>query len=158
MREKVFSRCSSSFLDVQAGTHGDSLRRVADRLHAEFVDPEAPEIPGIRSTIAGGGNMNRALEAEDEALVAKLRQTLAGIASTLSTDAGDPPVQAIETALDGAEFGIRGELVGGNPGRVLRLMPSFVFLVALSVSDRDRALELSRRTTELIEGEVPPKG
>lgn len=90
------------------------------------------------------------LDAQDEALVARLREALAGIASTLSADTEEPAVRGIETALDGAEFVIRGELAGGNGERVLRLMPSFVFLVALSVADQDRALELSRRTAELI--------
>lgn len=136
---------------MQAGTDGEALRRVADRLRAEFTDPGAGELPGIRSTLGEKGDMARFLDAEDEALVAHLREALAGIASTLSAGAEEPPIQVIETALDGAEFVIRGELVGGNAGRVPRLMPSFVFLVALSVADQDRALELSGQTADLIE-------
>jgi hypothetical protein len=135
---------------VQAGTQGEALRRVADRLCAEFTDPDAPELPGLSSTLGGEGGMARMLDPDDEALVARLRQVLAAIASTLSASTDDPSVRAIETALDGAEFVIRGELVDGNVEHVLRLMPSFVFLVALSVADQDRALELSTRTTELI--------
>ena len=47
---------------------------------------------------------------------------------------------------------MRGELVSGNAAQLPALMPSFVFLVALPVVDQDRALELSRRTSELIDG------
>lgn len=43
---------------------------------------------------------------------------------------------------------MRGELVSGNAA----LMPSFVFLVTLPVVDQDRALELSRRAAQLVEG------
>jgi hypothetical protein len=141
---------------VQEGTHGETLRRVADRLCVEFIDPDVAELPGIRSTLGEKEGMTGILDAEDEALLARVREALAGIASTLSAaDAEEPPVQAIETALDGAEFVIRGELASGNTERALKLMPSLVFLVALSVADQDRALELSRRTVELI-GELAP--
>jgi hypothetical protein len=114
-----------------------------------LTDPDAAELPGIRSTFGEKGGITRILDAEDEALVARLRQALAGIASTLSADAEETQVQAVETALDGAEFVIRSELLGGNPDRVLALVPSFVFLVALTVADQDRALELSQRAAEL---------
>jgi hypothetical protein len=137
---------------VQAGDQGEALRRVTDRLHAEFVDSDATQLPGIRSTVGEEGGMNRVLGAEDEALVAQLRETLAGIASTLSKGTREPAVRAIKTALDGAEFVIRSELLSGNADRVVRLLPSFVFLVALPVADHDRAIELSLRTAELTEG------
>jgi hypothetical protein len=136
---------------VQAGTHGEALRRVADRLRAELIDPEVTELPGLVSTLGEEGGMTGILDAEDEALVGRLREDLAGIASTLSAEADEQPGKAIETTLDGAEFVIRSELVSGNTERLLKLMPSFVFLVAIAVADQDRALELSHRTTELVE-------
>ncbi len=136
---------------MQAGTHGDELRRVADRLCDEFTDPDAPDIAGIGSTLGGKGGLTKISGTEDEALVRRLREALAGIASTLSAGTEHPPVHMIKTALDSIEYFIRGELASSKPERVLLLMPSFVFLVALSVSDQDRAIELSRRTTELIE-------
>lgn len=135
---------------MQAGTYGEALRRVADRLRAELVDPEVAALPGTGSTLGEEGGLTGILDAEDEALVGRLREVLAGIASTLSADADGLPGKAIETTLDGAEFVIRGELVSGNAEQVLKLMPSFVFLVALSVADQDRALELSQRTAELV--------
>lgn len=136
---------------MEAGSRGESLRLVADRLLAEFTDPEAPDLPGIPSTAADLGDVSRILNADQEAVVARLRQALGRIAATLGARTEDPSVQTLGIALDGVEFVIRGELVDGNLGRVLELMPSFVFLVALSVSDQDRALSLSRRTAELIE-------
>lgn len=136
---------------MEAGTHGETLRRVADRLCAEFTDPGADDIPGIRSTLGEKGGAPQTLDVEDEALVARVREALAGIASALSAEAGELSVQMVEITLDGAEFVIRGELGRGNGERALKLMPSLVFLVALSVADRDRALDLSRRTTDLIE-------
>jgi hypothetical protein len=57
----------------------------------------------------------------------------------------------VGAALDGAESVIRGELLFGNADRLPALMPGFVFLVVLPVVDQDRALELSRRTEELIQ-------
>lgn len=112
---------------------------------------EAPELPGIRSPVGDVGGKNKVLDADQEAVVARLREALAGIASTLGSDAEARSVQATEIALDGAEFAIRGELASGNAGRVMNLLPSFVFLVALSIADRDTALGLSRRTAQLIE-------
>ena len=91
------------------------------------------------------------LDAEDEALVARLREVLARIASTLAAGAEEPPAQAIRIALDGAEFVMRSELLGDSPERLPRLVPSFVFLVTLAAADHDRALELSRRAAELTE-------
>lgn len=136
---------------MQAGTHGEALRRVADRLRAELTDPEVAELPGIGPTLGEEGGMSGILDAEDEALVARLREVLAGIASTLSAGVEGQSAKAIETTLDGAEFVIRGELLGGDAERVLKLMPSFVFLVTLSITDQDRALELSQRTAKVIE-------
>jgi hypothetical protein len=42
----------------------------------------------------------------------------------------------------------------GNDARLPQLMPSFIFLVALPIVEQDRALELSRRTSELIEEQL----
>jgi hypothetical protein len=38
---------------------------------------------------------------------------------------------------------------------VVKLMPSFVFLVALSITDQDQALKLSGRTAEVVEELAP---
>lgn len=93
---------------------------------------------------------------EEERLVGRLRGSLQRIAAALSAGREDPPVQAVAAALDGAEIVMSGELVRGGVGRLPRLLPSFVFLVALPIVEQDRALALSRRTAELIaEGTRP---
>jgi hypothetical protein len=93
------------------------------------------------------------LNSEDELLVAGMRRGLAKVAAALgggnSEGAGGIAVGA---ALDGAEMVTRGELVRGNAGQLPALMPSFVFLVALPLTDQDRALELSQRAQQLVEG------
>jgi hypothetical protein len=141
---------------VQAGNHDEVLRRIADRLWAEFADPDVAELPGIRSTLGDEKSLSGRLGAADEALVARLREVLAAIGATLAEGNDEPPVGAIKIVLDGAELFVRGELLADNADSVLRQIPSFVFLVATLVGDQDGAIELSRRTEELID-EVAPR-
>lgn len=136
---------------MQAGTSNEALRRVADRLCAEFANPDFARFPGIVVAPTQGTRATGRLGDEQEALVVRLREALAGIAATLGIEADESSTPAIAVALDGTESVIRGELATGGAERVLRQMPSLVFLVALAVADQDRAIDLSRRTTELIE-------
>jgi hypothetical protein len=138
---------------VQTGNYGDVLLRVADELCVELgAGPE--EIPSARSSLSEEGVMAGVLSSEDELAVKGLRRGLARIAAALSDRAGSPDMLAVQAALDGAELVIRGELVNGNGSWLPRLMPSFVFLVALPIVEQDRALALSRRCTELIQREL----
>jgi hypothetical protein len=91
------------------------------------------------------------LSAEDEGLVATLRQSLANVAAAADPARREPRDEAVRAALDGAELVIRGELVSGNAQQLPSLMPSFVFLVTLPIIDQDKALDLARRTAELVE-------
>lgn len=136
---------------MRGGTSRDELRRVADQLFVEFVDPDLPDPSFGHLARAESDDVAIVLDAGDENLVIRVRGVLARIAATLSDGVDDSPRRAVQTALDGAELTMRAEVRAGNVDSVLRLMPSFVFLVALSVTDRDRALELSRRTAELTE-------
>src|SRR5262249_6386963 len=93
------------------------------------------------------------LSAEDERVVSAIRQRLAKVAAAVA----DAPLEgatqvAVSSALDGAELVSRGELAMGNEVHLPALMPSFVFLVTLPTAEQDKALELSRRTSQLIEG------
>lgn len=133
------------------GTDGEPLRRVAEQLRAEFTDPEVAELPGIHSTLREEGGVGGILDSGDEEIVVCLREFLAAIASTLSAGAEDPPIRAIQAALDGAEFVIRAELARGNTEQILKFLPSFVFLVALLVTDQDQALRLSQRTVTVTD-------
>ena len=137
-----------------AGNEREALLGVADQLSIELGYAEGEEVAGAHSPLGGeDGAMAGILNSEDELLVAKVRWGLAKVAAALGGGGPDGASgRAVGAALDGAEVVMRGELVMGNASRLPALMPSFVFLVALPVVDQDRALELSRRTSELIEG------
>jgi hypothetical protein len=136
---------------VQAGDHNETLLRVTEQLLAELPSQPPLEVPGVRSTSGEEGVMAGILGTKDERLVRRVRESLATIAATLDTGHEDPPIPAVAAALDGAEMVMRGELVSGGAARLTRLLPSFVFLVALPIVEQDKALALSRRTSELIE-------
>jgi hypothetical protein len=142
---------------VQAGAEREALLRVADRLCAELGydgNEEVPDAPSPLGAGAAGGQLGP-LSPEDESLVAKLRQGLARIAAAVSGAVpGDGPQRSVGGALDGAELVMRGAMASGNAEQLPSLMPSFVFLVALPIVKQDRALELSHRTSELLEGEL----
>jgi hypothetical protein len=139
---------------VQAGDQGEVLLRVTDRLLDELASATPLGAPGARSTLGDEGVMAGILGADEEQLVRRVRESLARIAAMLDTGHEDPPIPAVAAALGGAEMVMRGELVSGGAGRLPRLLPSFVFLVALPIVEQDRALVLSRRTSELIAEET----
>lgn len=140
---------------MPGGSQQEALLAVVDKLCAElgYADGQGEPL-GARSPLSGiNGSMSGALSPEDESLVAEMRRSLAKLAA--AAGAGRPdrgPKRAVYAALDGAELVMRGELVSGNAAQLPRLMSSFVFLVALPIVEQDEALELSRRTSELIEG------
>ncbi|MGE5336048.1 MAG: hypothetical protein ACM3JL_01330 [Nitrososphaerota archaeon] len=137
---------------MEAGEEREALAKLADRLCAEFGYPADAEVPdeahpqleAERAMLFGD-----LLGPEDEELVATARAGLARIAAALGTR---HPKVVSETAygalLDGAELVMRGELASGKP--VPRLMPGFVFLLALPMVSHDEALELSQRTSSLL--------
>jgi hypothetical protein len=137
---------------VLAGRDREALPEVADQLSVELGYAEGEELPGADSMLGGAdGAMTGILNSEDELLVARVRRGLARIAAALSAGGSDnSSASAVVAALDGAEMVMRGELVRGKAEQLPALMPSFVFLVALTVVDQDRALELSKRTEELL--------
>jgi hypothetical protein len=142
---------------VAAGNEREALLRVADRLCDALAcsEREAP------SPAEGGSPLDwpqrgvpaELLGSEDERWVAKMRGCLARIAAAVAARNGEElPRREVGAALDGAESVIRGELANGNAARLPALMPGFVFLVTLPIVEQDRALDLSRQTSELIEG------
>jgi hypothetical protein len=136
-----------------ARNQSEALPAVADQLSVELGYAEGGELPAAHSTLGGEGAMAGILNSEDELLVAQVRHGLAKVAAALGGgDSDNSSRSAVGAALDGAEMVMRGELVRGKAGRLPALMPSFVFLVALTVVDQDRALELSKRTSALLEG------
>ncbi len=136
------------------GNEREALLRLADRLSVELGYPGEGEIPAEYSDVGGEeGAMVGILNSEDELLVTEIRRGLANVA-TAAFD-GDEPVganeSAVSAALGGAEMVMRGELVMCNSGRLPALLPGFVFLVTLPAVDQDRALELSKRASALVE-------
>jgi len=155
-KQHYFLETVVPFPAVQAGNHGDVLLRVADQLCAELGASPGGEIRGARSSLGAEGVMAGILSSEDELAVLDVRGGLAKIAGVLAGEDELSPqdTRAVGAALDGAELVMRGELVNGNGNWLPRLMPSFVFLVALPIVEQDRALALSRRAAELIERET----
>lgn len=136
-----------------AGNEREALLRLADRLGAELGCSEGGEIPAADKGPVGGSALVGILNSEDELLVAEIRRGLARVAAA-ALDGGEPEGadgRAVEAALDGAEMVMQGEMAMGNASRLPALLPGFVFLVTLPVLDQDRALELSRRCTRLVE-------
>jgi hypothetical protein len=140
---------------VLAGNEREALLRVADQLSFELGYAGDEEIPGEHSGLGGEeGAMAGILNSEDELLVTEIRRGLAKVAAA-ALDGGEQEganESAVGAALDGAEMVMRGEIVMGNAGQLPALLPGFVFLVTLPVVDQDRALQLSRRTKELLGG------
>ncbi len=134
----------------------EALLKVADRLCAELGYAEGGGETREARALADGESAAMAgmLGREDEMLVRSVRWSLAKLAVAVAA-ANAPvgaPKSAVRVALDGAELVMRGELIRGNGTRLGALMPSFVFLVTLPIVHQDEALDLSRRTAELIEG------
>jgi hypothetical protein len=144
-----------AFQLVSAGNQHEALFRIADQLCAELGHAEGEEdVHRACSPLRGsGGGASGELNPEDESLVATVRRGLAKVAAAAGaarSRGGDQ--SAVSAALDCAELVMRGELARGNATQLPALMPSFVFLVTLPIVDQNEALNLSRRTAELIDG------
>lgn len=139
---------------MPAGNYGEVLLEVADQLCAELAYAGGGEVPGSRSTLGEEGVMSQVLSPTDESLVTRFRASLAKIAAAVAPGTGNPDLRAVQTALDGAELVVRGELVSGNEEQLPRLMPSFVFLVTLPAVGQNRAIALSQRTSDLVKHEL----
>jgi hypothetical protein len=134
---------------VLAGDEREALLEALDRLSRELGYVGAEELPAPEPRLGGDARGTRILSPEDERLVQKLRSGLARVALAL---AGPETDEAVRAALDGAELVMRGELQKGTAARLPELMPDFVFLLALALVGQERALQLSIRTRDLVEG------
>jgi hypothetical protein len=138
---------------LSAGNEREALLAVANRLSIELGYRAGEEAPYADSTLGGDeGTLFGILDPEDELLVSRMRRALANVVAAAGGDSGGIGENAVGMTLDGIETVMRGELVSGNADRLSELLPSFVFLVTLPVVHQDRALELSRRAAQLVEG------
>jgi hypothetical protein len=139
---------------VETGEECRAVTEVVDRLCAELGLPTLEESAQPRAEKLSARSLGVLLNPEDESLVSAARRSLVRLAAAL---AAHHPKVVSEVAywalLDGAEVVMRTELAAGN--RVIPLMPSFVFLIVLPMVDQDRALDLSRRTEELLAETLP---
>jgi hypothetical protein len=87
---------------------------------------------------------------EDERLVTELRDGLAKLAGSRPGEPAESAV-AVQGALDGAEFVVRGDLLSGRSGRIPQLLPSFVFLVLLPLLGKPEALGAAERAARLLD-------
>jgi hypothetical protein len=130
--------------------------RALERLCAELGYESGEEEVGASDSsalVGGRSSILGSLSAEDEALVEAIRQGLARLAAAIGGEGrGEERASGVRVVLDGTELMVRSELIRGQAKQLRGLLPGFVFLVALSIVEQDEALELSRRTSELIEG------
>jgi hypothetical protein len=139
---------------VGAENHGEALLRAADRLCAELGYADPGPVPESPPAAAESSTASPVLDPEDAALLGRLKASLAKIAVALDDRPEDSSIGPVQAVLESVELVIYGELMRGNAARLPWLMPGFVFLVALPFVEQDRALELSRRTSELIDEEL----
>jgi hypothetical protein len=137
----------------------EGLRKVVDRLSPEFEPPfEGRWLEGAaRPTFKRqeGAPAPRGAGSEDEALVEDLRRALARLAASIGAESLPPERrQMVQTALDGAELVMRGQLTIGACDRLPPLLPTFVFLIALPIVQQDRALSISERVRELVDPSI----
>ncbi len=150
----LFLKTVVAFPPVAAGDEREAVLWIADQLCAELGHPDGvEEVRAARSALDGIGRRAWAdLSPEEELLVAAVRTSLAKVVAAIwATRSEVVAERAVRTTLDGAELLIRGELASGNAARLPALMPDFVFLVTLPIVEQDEALQLSKRTAELIE-------
>jgi hypothetical protein len=138
---------------VPASDAREALLRVADRLCIELGYPDGEDAADAGSFVGGREQAQvNVLGAEDELLVNTVRRGLTQLAHGLgASEQAEASQRLVGAALDGAEMTMRGQLMNGHSEQLPTLLPSFVFLVALPIVQRDQAFELTRQTFELLE-------
>lgn len=85
---------------------------------------------------------------QDEQLVSELR---AGLARLAGLRPGGPVAPlALQGAIDGAEFVVRGDILSGQSARLPQRLPGFVFLVLLPLLGKPDALRAADRAGRLL--------
>lgn len=131
------------------GIERKRLLRVLSDL-SEGEGDEARAQHGQAEELAAGRPFDARLGEDDEQLVTELR---AGLAKLAGSRRGEPVdgTAAVQGALDGAEFVVRGDLLSGRGARLPQLLPSFVFLVLLPLLGKPEALRAAERAARLLD-------
>lgn len=87
---------------------------------------------------------------EDEVLLARFRAGLARLAESLRRRPGEGD-HAVRAVLDGAQLTIRTDILTGHRKDLPELLPSFAYLVVLSVADEAQAQRVAERAAQLME-------
>lgn len=115
------------------------LGRLCDESGRPAIRTGPPADPAAERPIGG-----------DELLVGALNEGLLRLVESRQPGAVDAP--AVRTAISGVEYVAQGEILAGRRSRLVRLLPSFVFLVLLPIQGRSEALRVARRAAELEGG------
>jgi hypothetical protein len=130
------------------GTERKRLLRVLSDL-SEGEGNEARAQHGRAEELAAKRPFDARLGEDDEQLVTELRVGLAKLAGSRQGEPVD--AAAVQGALDGAEFVVRGDLLSGQSARLPQLLPSFVFLVLLPLLGKPEALRAAERAARLLD-------
>lgn len=145
------------------GTERDRLLRLAAELDVKLGFAEAEKGKGHAEELGVSDSMGAwAFEAmlsdEDDRLVLALRAALARVASGAWNEKEVTVAElealvpsAIVGALDGAEFVMRGEIMTGGIQRLPALIPSFLYLVTVTIVGQEEAIRYAERAGRLLE-------
>ena len=124
------------------------LRVLSDLSEGEGNEARAQH--GQTEQLAAERPFDARLGEDDEQLVTELR---AGLAKLAGSRQGKPvdAAAAVQGALDGAEFVVRGDLLSGQSARLPQMLPSFVFLVLLPLLGKPEALRAAERAARLLD-------
>jgi hypothetical protein len=123
------------------------LRVLSDLAEGEGSEGRAQN--GQAEELAAERPFEARLGEDDEQLVTELRAGLAKLAGSRREKPVD--AAAVQGALDGAEFVVRGDLLSGRGARIPQLLPSFVFLVLLPLLGKPEALRAAERAARLLD-------
>jgi hypothetical protein len=142
-----------AFPGVSAGREDEYLLGVVRELYEELGYSDA----AVTGPSAGWRAVSQAglwSSCDGEDLVPRLREALAKLAwiANGESEGEERERQAVRAALDGAELVMRGEIASNRPERIATHLPGFAFTVTFMGLGRERAIELSQRAAELIEG------
>ena len=93
------------------------------------------------------------LSSEDDSQSQQVVELRTGLARLAGLRPGEPDngSVAVQGALDGVEFVVRGEIASGQSARLPQLLPSFVFLVLLQRLGKPEALREAERAARLLD-------
>jgi hypothetical protein len=136
------------------GADGQRMVAAIEELYSELGYSEAEPGPSEEWLRGSQGELWEGCEKDGSELVSQLRVALAKLAHAAQGQSETPQrhERAVQSALDGAELVMRGEIAARRPEMIGAHLPGFTFIVVLPGLGRERALKLSQRAAELVDG------